>query len=58
MKNRELTIGLALGDQSSFHCILDESGNVILERNVNTGARRCGSLCREIGYSIELYEHK
>ena len=40
MKNREQTIGWDLGDRSSFHCILNESGNVILERNVNTAAKR------------------
>src|ERR1700691_6769547 len=31
-----LTIGLDLGDRSSCYCILDELGNVILERSVPT----------------------
>ena len=33
-KHAKLTIGLDLGDRSSYYCILDEAGNVIWERNV------------------------
>jgi transposase len=32
----KLTIGLDLGDRSSHYCILDETGNVILEHNLPT----------------------
>jgi transposase len=39
MKNRNLTIGLDLGDRSSFYCVLDESGDVILERQVRNKAK-------------------
>jgi transposase len=35
-KHAKLTIGLDLGDRSSYYCILDEAGNVIWERNVPT----------------------
>src|ERR1700679_3397362 len=31
-----LTIGLDLGDRSSFYCVLDEVGDVLLEQRVST----------------------
>jgi len=31
-----LTIGLDLGDRSSFYCVLDEAGEVLLEQKVST----------------------
>ena len=31
-----LTIGLDLGDRSSFYCVLDEAGEVLLEQRVST----------------------
>jgi predicted NBD/HSP70 family sugar kinase len=31
-----LTIGLDLGDRSSFCCVLDEAGDVLLEQEVST----------------------
>src|SRR3984893_16081920 len=33
---QQLTIGVDVGDQISHYCILDETGNVILERSVPT----------------------
>ena len=33
---RQLTIGLDLGDRSSFYCVLDNAGEVILERSLST----------------------
>ena len=30
---QKLTIGLDLGDRSSWYCVLDEAGEVLLERN-------------------------
>jgi transposase len=36
LKQARLTIGLDLGDRTSYYCILDEAGNVIWERNVPT----------------------
>jgi transposase len=35
-KQPKLTIGLDLGDRTSHYCILDQAGNVILERNLPT----------------------
>ena len=35
-KEPKLTIGLDLGDRTSHYCILDEAGEVILERNLPT----------------------
>jgi len=35
-KQARLTIGLDLGDRSSHYCMLDEAGNVILERSLPT----------------------
>ena len=31
-----LTIGLDVGDRSSFYCVLDETGDVLLEQRVST----------------------
>ena len=31
-----LTIGLDLGDRSSYYCVLDERGEIILEQKVST----------------------
>ena len=39
-KQAKLTIGLDLGDRTSYYCILDEAGNVILERNLPTNIER------------------
>jgi len=35
-KMQKLTIGLDLGDRSSWYCVLDESGVVVLEQRVGT----------------------
>jgi transposase len=36
MQDRRLTVGLDLGDRSSFYCVLDEAGEVVLEPKVST----------------------
>jgi transposase len=36
VKEQKLTIGLDLGDRSSFYCALDEAGKIILEQKVPT----------------------
>jgi transposase len=33
---RKLTIGLDLGDRSSWYCVLDEAGEVISEQKLGT----------------------
>ena len=39
-KQARLTIGLGLGDRSSYFSMLDEAGNVILEDNLLTTPNR------------------
>lgn len=34
-----LTIGLDLGDRSSYYCVLDESGELVLEQKIPTTAK-------------------
>src|SRR5712691_5243522 len=36
---QKLTIGLDLGDRSSWYCLLDEAGSVRLEQRVSTTAK-------------------
>jgi transposase len=36
---QKLTIGLDLGDRSSWYCVLDEAGNIVLEQRVSTTAK-------------------
>jgi transposase len=47
-KQPRLTIGLDLGDRSSHYCILDEAGNVILERNLPTTPKAIQQVFRKI----------
>ncbi|HEY3620457.1 MAG TPA: hypothetical protein VGK96_26955 [Candidatus Sulfotelmatobacter sp.] len=35
-QDRRLIVGLDLGDRSSFYCVLDEAGDVLLEQKVST----------------------
>src|SRR5215469_3208347 len=35
-KGRQLTVGLDLGDRSSSYCVLDEAGQILLERKLPT----------------------
>jgi transposase len=42
------TIGLDLGDQSSFYCVLNGTGEVILEERI-TQMTTCGSLSPVLG---------
>jgi transposase len=36
LREQKLTIGLDLGDRSSWYCVLDESGTVVLEQRLST----------------------
>jgi transposase len=36
MHSQKLTIGLDLGDRSSWYCVLNETGEVVLEQKVST----------------------
>jgi hypothetical protein len=47
-----LTIGLDLGDRTSHSCMLDEAGNVLLERSLPTtsnGIRQASAGSRVVG---------
>ena len=48
----KLTIGLDLGDRSSWYCVLDERGEVVLEQKVATTPKalqaRFGRTCRAV----------
>jgi transposase len=35
-QDRHLTVGLDLGDRSSFYCVLDEAGDVLMEQRLST----------------------
>ncbi|WP_353072031.1 IS110 family transposase [Tunturiibacter gelidoferens] len=35
-QDRHLTVGLDLGDRSSFYCVLDEAGEVLMEQRLST----------------------
>src|SRR5271165_3040827 len=35
-RDHKLTIGVDLGDRSSWYCVLDEAGEVLLEQKVST----------------------
>ena len=37
--HQQLTIGLDLGDRSSWYCVLDEAGEVIHEQKLSTTAK-------------------
>jgi hypothetical protein len=37
---QKLTIGLDLGDRSSWYCVLDETGEVLLEQKLSTTQRQ------------------
>ena len=36
ISEQKLTVGLELGDRSSWYCVLDEAGRVLLEQRVST----------------------
>ncbi len=55
-KQPKLTIGLDLGDRSSHYCILDEAGNVILERDLPTTPKTIQQVFRKIPRSRIVLE--
>jgi transposase len=59
-KQAKLTIGLDLGDRTSYYCILDEAGNVILEGNLPTtsnGIRQAFSRIPRCRIALETGTH-
>jgi transposase len=58
ISQQKLTIGLDLGDRSSWYCVLDEAGNVLVEQLLSTtaqamrevfGAKPCSRMALETG---------
>jgi len=50
ISGKKLTIGLDLGDRSSWFCVLDEAGEVLLEQRLSTSPK---AMCRFL--KIELH---
>jgi hypothetical protein len=48
---QELTIGLDLRDRSSWYCVLEESGRMVVEQKVSTTGKhwRCSGPCHAAG---------
>jgi transposase len=49
---QKLTIGLDLGDRSSWYCVLDEAGEVVLEQKLATTPKAMKEVfggCRGVG---------
>ena len=44
ISQQKLTVGLDLGDRSSWYCVLDESGTVQREQRVSTSAKAMGEV--------------
>ena len=42
----QLTIGLDLGDRSSWYCVLDETGSIVMEQKVSTTPKALQSRIR------------
>ena len=51
-KGHKLTIGLDLGDRWSFYCVMDEAGQVILERKLPTTSEAMKQTCGKIPRSL------
>ena len=45
-QDRHLTVGLDLGDKSSFYCVLDEAGEVLMEQRLGTTPK---AMARHLG---------
>ena len=55
-KGHKLTIGLDLGDRSSYYCVLDEAGEVLLEHNLSTTPEAIHQLFNKIPRSLVALE--
>src|SRR5262245_17120062 len=44
ISQQKLTVGLDLGDRSSWYCVLDESGTVVLEQRLSTTVKALGEV--------------
>ena len=60
ISRQKLTVGLDLGDRSSWYCVLDESGQIQLERRVRTTAKALREAFGEMPHSrigLEIGTH-
>jgi transposase len=55
-KGHKLTIGLDLGDRCSFHCVLDEAGEIRLEQKVATTPEAMKQIFEKIPRSLIAME--
>ena len=44
MSEQKLTVGLDVGDRSSWYCVLNESGAVVLEQRLSTTPKAMGEV--------------
>ncbi len=44
ISEQKLTVGLDVGDRSSWYCVLDESGAVVLEQRLSTTPKAIGEV--------------
>ena len=59
-QQRDLTIGIGLGDKTSRYCVLDRDGNVLLERSTATTKKGLAQAFASLGASriaIEVGTH-
>jgi transposase len=60
MSQQKLTVGLDLGDRNSWYCVLDESGQIQLERRVRTNAKALREVFGEMPHqriALEIGTH-
>src|SRR5438105_2990487 len=60
ISSQKLTVGLDLGDRSSWYCVLDESGQIQLEQRVRTNAKALREVFGEMPHqriALEIGTH-
>jgi transposase len=55
-REQKLTIGLDLGDRSSWYCVLDEAGEVVLEQRLGT-TPKASRFGWRVGHSLVLRQN-
>jgi hypothetical protein len=56
ISEQKLTVGLDLGDRSSWYCVLDETGAVVLERRMSTTPKAIDEVFGEMPPSLIALE--
>jgi predicted NBD/HSP70 family sugar kinase len=53
ISQQKLTVGLDLGDRSSWYCVVDEAGSIVLEQKLSTTPKALrgvfGAMARAVG---------